>query len=110
MDVQPVRCDPGSVWFAGDKQFTRGSLGVTINFDAGGMLAFASVMLLLAWRGSAKATKAAHRRAPRPDRRESPRPHFKANYCVSRGKQFQLAALTRRGRLRFRLQTLFRRV
>jgi hypothetical protein len=31
-------------------------LGVNINFDAGvGLLAFGIVMLLLAWRGSAKA-------------------------------------------------------
>jgi hypothetical protein len=44
----------------GDKQIYARSLGVNINFDAGvGLLAFGIVMLLLAWRGSAKAkTKA----------------------------------------------------
>ncbi|HXX14168.1 MAG TPA: hypothetical protein VEJ47_04635 [Candidatus Eremiobacteraceae bacterium] len=39
-----------------DKQIYARSVGVNINFDAGvGMLAFGIVMLLLAWRGSAKA-------------------------------------------------------
>jgi hypothetical protein len=39
----------------GDKQIYSRSLGVNINFDAGlGLLAFGLVMLLLAWRGSAK--------------------------------------------------------
>jgi len=42
----------------GDKQIYARSLGVNINLDAGvGLLAFGLVMLLLAWRGSAK-TKA----------------------------------------------------
>jgi len=40
----------------GDKQIYARSLGVNINLDAGvGLLAFGIVMLLLAWRGSAKA-------------------------------------------------------
>jgi hypothetical protein len=40
----------------GDKQIYARSLGININFDAGvGLLAFGIVMLLLAWRGSAKA-------------------------------------------------------
>jgi hypothetical protein len=39
----------------GDKQIYSRSLGININFDAGlGLLAFGLVMLLLAWRGSAK--------------------------------------------------------
>jgi len=39
-----------------DKQIYARSVGVNINLDAGvGMLAFGIVMLLLAWRGSAKA-------------------------------------------------------
>jgi hypothetical protein len=43
-----------------DKQIYARSLGVNINFDSGvGMLAFGLVMLLLAWRGSAKARKTA---------------------------------------------------
>lgn len=38
-----------------DKQIYARSVGVNINFDAGvGMLAFGILMLLLAWRGSAK--------------------------------------------------------
>jgi hypothetical protein len=49
----------------GDKQIYARSLGININFDAGvGLLAFGIVMLLLAWRGAAKAkTKA----GPQPD-------------------------------------------
>ncbi|MGA2202586.1 MAG: hypothetical protein ABSG40_11545 [Terriglobales bacterium] len=40
----------------GDKQIYARSLGVNINFDSGvGLLAFGILMLLLAWRGSAKA-------------------------------------------------------
>jgi hypothetical protein len=39
----------------GDKQIYAHSLGININFDAGvGLLVFGIVMLLLAWRGSAK--------------------------------------------------------
>jgi hypothetical protein len=39
----------------GDKQIYSRSLGININFDAGlGLLAFGLLMLLLAWRGSAK--------------------------------------------------------
>jgi len=39
----------------GDKQIYSRSLGININFDAGlGLLAFGFLMLLLAWRGSAK--------------------------------------------------------
>ena len=39
----------------GDKQIYSRSLGVNINFDAGvGLLVFGLLMLLLAWRGSAK--------------------------------------------------------
>ena len=42
----------------GNQQIYARSLGVNINFDAGvGMLAFGIVMLLLAWRGSAKVGK-----------------------------------------------------
>jgi len=40
----------------GDQQIYARSLGVNINFDAGvGLLGFGILMLLLAWRGSAKA-------------------------------------------------------
>jgi hypothetical protein len=40
----------------GDKQIYARSLGININFDAGvGLLVFGILMLLLAWRGSAKA-------------------------------------------------------
>jgi hypothetical protein len=40
----------------GDKQIYTRSLGVNINLDSGvGLLAFGILMLLLAWRGSAKA-------------------------------------------------------
>ena len=40
----------------GDQQIYARSLGVNINLDAGvGLLAFGILMLLLAWRGSAKA-------------------------------------------------------
>jgi hypothetical protein len=39
----------------GDKQIYSRSLGINVNFDAGlGLLAFGLLMLLLAWRGSAK--------------------------------------------------------
>jgi hypothetical protein len=39
----------------GDQQIYSRSLGVNINFDAGvGLLVFGLLMLLLAWRGSAK--------------------------------------------------------
>jgi len=39
----------------GDKQIYTRSLGVNINFDTGvGLLVFGLLMLLLAWRGSAK--------------------------------------------------------
>jgi hypothetical protein len=42
----------------GDKQIYARSLGININFDAGvGLFVFGILMLLLAWRGSAK-TKA----------------------------------------------------
>jgi hypothetical protein len=45
----------------GDKQIYSRSLGVNINFDAGlGLLAFGLLMLLLAWRGSAKLKAGAH--------------------------------------------------
>lgn len=40
----------------GDQQIYARSLGVNINFEAGvGLLGFGILMLLLAWRGSAKA-------------------------------------------------------
>ena len=40
----------------GDQQIYARSLGVNINLDAGvGLLGFGILMLLLAWRGSAKA-------------------------------------------------------
>jgi hypothetical protein len=49
----------------GDKHIYARSMGVNINFDAGvGLLAFGIVMLLLAWRGSAKAKAKA---GPEPD-------------------------------------------
>jgi hypothetical protein len=45
----------------GDKQIYSRSLGININFDAGvGLLAFGLLMLLLAWRGSAKQKAASH--------------------------------------------------
>jgi hypothetical protein len=45
----------------GDKQIYSRSLGVNINFDAGvGLLVFGLLMLLLAWRGSAKLKAASH--------------------------------------------------
>jgi hypothetical protein len=45
----------------GDKQIYSRSLGVNINFDAGvGLLVFGLLMLLLAWRGSAKVKAASH--------------------------------------------------
>jgi hypothetical protein len=45
----------------GDKQIYSRSLGININFDTGlGLLAFGLLMLLLAWRGSAKLKAGAH--------------------------------------------------
>ncbi len=44
----------------GDQRIYARSLGVNINFEAGaGLIAFGILMLLLAWRGSAKAKAAA---------------------------------------------------
>ena len=52
----------------GDKQIYTRSLGVNINLDSGvGLLAFGVLMLMLAWRGSAKA-KAGPQTGAKPDR------------------------------------------
>jgi hypothetical protein len=49
----------------GNRQIYERSLGININFDSGvGLLVFGILMLLLAWRGSAKA-KAGQQASPK---------------------------------------------